>query len=180
MSGLSFLRFPRLQRGGVLRLLQRADFHLHAGRLRSKPLIWPVNGFLPKRFFLASTWMAETLNRPGRVDSPAPFLWIALTIVFSSWASTVWTVFLSSSVWVTRWVSRLDLLNVFLQRGPGSRGSLLGGSCPYRHQIRACLTGHQPSMSCLASGGSRFSIIGGRLNMPSRKAPVAAGGAVFI
>src|SRR5690242_2127335 len=56
--------------------------------------------------------MAATLKRPGRVNSPAPFLWIALTMVFSRWVSTVCTVFLSSSVWATRCASRLDLLKV--------------------------------------------------------------------
>lgn len=68
-----------------------ASFSFFSGRtftltdagLAANHCSWPVNGFLPKPFFVAGTWIAETLNSRGSANSPAPFLWMALTIVFS-------------------------------------------------------------------------------------------------
>lgn len=43
----------------------------------------PVNGFLPKRRLVAGTFTDVTLNRPGSVNSPAPFLCRAPRMVCS-------------------------------------------------------------------------------------------------
>src|SRR6202051_519033 len=51
------------------RTLRRTEAGFAANHLSS-----PVNGSLPKRFFLAGTSCATTFSKPGRVNSCAPFL----------------------------------------------------------------------------------------------------------
>ena len=56
-----------------------------------------VKGFFPKRRLVAGTLTDVTLNRPGSVNSPAPFLCNAPKMVFSRWSSTAFTDLASSS-----------------------------------------------------------------------------------
>ena len=51
------------------RTLRRTEAGFAANHLSS-----PVNGSLPKRFFLAGTSCATTFSKPGSVNSFAPFL----------------------------------------------------------------------------------------------------------
>src|SRR5690348_13868439 len=70
-----------------------------------------VNGLMPVRFGLAGTWIALILNRPGRVNWPAPFLCTAPSTACSSAASTALTCLVSTLVCWAMWEIRPDLLS---------------------------------------------------------------------
>ncbi|CFU81737.1 Uncharacterised protein [Bordetella pertussis] len=61
-----------------------------------------MNGSLPKRLALAGTFCTATLNRPGRVNSPAPFLSTEASTELSRPASTALTDLASTPVFSTR------------------------------------------------------------------------------
>jgi len=83
--------------GSVLHLLERTHLPRAVAGLASNHCSWPVKGFLPKRRLVAGTLTDVTLNRPGKVNSPAPFLCRVATIVFSRCRSTALTALVSSS-----------------------------------------------------------------------------------
>src|ERR1700739_1582511 len=81
-----------------------------AGNQRSSP----VNGSLPKRFFLAGTACTTIFRRPESVNSPAPFLWTEPRIVSSSAASTALAAFCSTPARSATWVASEAFVKVSL------------------------------------------------------------------
>src|SRR5690606_37437203 len=68
-----------------------------------------VNGLMPLRFGLAGTLTAVTLNRPGRVKVPAPFLLMAPETASSTAASTALTSLATTPLVSDRCLIRADL-----------------------------------------------------------------------
>ena len=67
---------------------------------------WPVNGSMPRRFFLAGTSITPIFSRPGSVNSRAPFLCTEARMVSSSAAITALTALVSTPVCSARcWAS---------------------------------------------------------------------------
>lgn len=82
--------------GSLHELLERTHLHHRGGRPGGEHLLFAGEGIRARGFGFAGTFTALTLNRPGRVKLPTPFLCAAASTVCSSAASTVLTCFVST------------------------------------------------------------------------------------
>ena len=73
-----------------------------------------VNGSIPRRFFFAGTACEVIFKRPGKVNSPRPFLLSEATIVASSAANTALTALGSTPATSARCAWRVVLLKTVL------------------------------------------------------------------